>query len=428
MKHVDYAKQKVESVIETINFVRELDFPYEDPLEAVNFIRTIFQDHQKHLNNISTPSTARSLCKQVSKDIDDFLLAIGFIVRACDVRGALELQGPLRRLTHRAIGSDVKLIISSEWRYSPFTLLYPGDFGDEFALVGLPVSEAENPLIAPLAGHELGHNIWCRLPILQQFVGQEVRNKVVETIKTDEWGKFTELFNVSSKEQLDQEEELLAGVPYWKVQVQVAELWGVSQCEEMFCDFIGLSIFGEGYLHAFQYLISPGGGFRNPAYPNMPDRVNALVQAAKFLGLTISERFAEEFDEPDISSDPTQQLLLKISDKASRYLVDNLIQVAKQFCENTGIAVNHDNNEVDRIFESFKKVVPATGATSLANIINAAWRIFLDTANYWATDYPITVEKPEKRIELIRELALKSFEVFEIERIQEEGQNASISK
>jgi len=151
-----------------------------------------------------------------------------------------------------------------------------------------------------------------------------------------------------------------------------------------------------------------------------------LLQASKILKLSVPQTFNEEFDEADVSSDIQQQILLKIGDKASKELVPDLMEAAKIWCERKDI-ISRDNNDVNRIFESFKKVIPATGAQSLANIINAAWKIFLDDTNYWAADYPITVEKPEKRIELLGELALKSFEVFEIEKIQEGG-NAHISK
>ncbi len=411
-----YAQQKVESVIKTIDSVKELDFPYDHPLEAVNNIRSAFEGLKKHLNDISDPITARKVCKQVSEAIDNLLFAIGFMVRACDVRGALELQGPLLRLTRKAMGSHAKLVVSSEWQFSPFTLLYPGEFGDgldEFVLVGLPAAEAGNPLIAPLAGHELGHNIWRRLGNLKECVEDLIDDRVMSIIKNEVWEEFSNLFRLSNKKQLGQKD--LFGNP-----AQLAKVWAVSQCEEMFCDFIGLCIFGEGYLHAFQYLISPGGGFRNPVYPSMQDRVAALVKASTILGVTVPPTFREEFDESDVSSDPAHQLLLKISDDASKDLVENLSRIAKNFCEQK-VIINRDTGDVDRIFSSFKKVAPVTGAKSLANIVNAAWRIFLDPVNYWEDDYPVTAQKPEKRIELIRELALKSFEVFEIERIQQES-------
>jgi hypothetical protein len=41
--------------------------------------------------------------------------------------------------------------------------------------------------------------------------------------------------------------------------------------EELFCDLAGLALFGESYLHAFQYLLSPSIGFsRSEEYPSWP--------------------------------------------------------------------------------------------------------------------------------------------------------------
>lgn len=413
MKSVEYAKQKVKAVITAVDSIRELDFPYDDPRAAIEYICNEFRKQLEHLEQVSDLASARVMCKQISKDIDNFLLAIGFMVRACDVDGALELQGPLRRLTHRAISKDVKLVISSEWRFSPFTLLYPGEFGNSFVLVGLPASEAGNPLIAPLAGHELGHNVWNRLPDLEAFIGKKIKEKVIAVIKGELWDRFSKTFAITGKEQVDQE-ELFETIAPW----QVAKTWGVLQSEEMFCDFFGLCIFGEGYLHAFQYLISPGGGLRNPTYPSMRDRISALLQAAKDYGVQAPVDFAKEFDDSEISADPRQQLLLLVSDMASKAAVPYLIEAAKSLCEKQKL-ITRDAKDIERIVACYRDAIPATNALGLANIINAAWQIFLDSKNPWATNYPITEKQPEKRVELIRELALKSFEVFEIERLQE---------
>jgi hypothetical protein len=424
MTSIDNAKQKAKSVIEAINSIKELDFPYEHPLDAVNFIGTIFKEMLEHLEDISDVKTARKMCRRLSENMEMYLPAIEFMVRACDIRGPLELQGPLLRLTHQAIDKDVKLVISSEWRHSPSTLLYPDEFGNQFVLVGLPVSEAGNPLIAPLAGHELGHNIWRRYPAeFHDYFGERVKNNVTKTIKSEHWEEFSRIFNVSDKKLLDGFSD--ADSPW-----EIAKTWAASHCEEMFCDFIGLCIFGEAYLYAFQYLISPGGGLRNPTYPSDRARISALMQACKPIGIKPPLTFQGEFDESDTSSDQRQQLLLVISDKASQALVPKLIKAAHKHCISKHI-INRNKVVVERIFKSFTKVIPATGAESLANIINAAWKIFLDNKNYWAADYRKTVENPEKRVDLIRELTLKSFEVFEIEKMQEDfdkrNENATIS-
>ena len=418
-------RAKVDAVLETIDGVRELDFPYGHAKEAVNFIRNHFEDSQAKLNSIREGAVANNMCRETSKDIDEFLMALGFLVRACDVGGALELQGPLLRLTYRAIGSDIRLVIFSDWRYSPSTLLYPGTFGQRYVLVGLPVSEAGNPLIAPLAGHELGHNIWSRLVRLNKSTANKVKERVKSEILADFWNAYSKQFKLKKRPQLDQQE--LFGTP-----AGVATAWAQLQCEEMFCDFIALSIFGVAYLHAFQYLTAPGGGERNPAYPAMTERVDALIRASESLGIEVPVGFKSEFDRSSPSDDPGDQLLLAIADRTSKSLVPELIEAATSFCHKRKISSHTTDEEKrqnaaeeDRIYELFESVVPAVKARSLSNILNAAWRFFLTEDNPWARDYPETEKEPGRRVELLHELTLKSFEVFEIEKLQEEG-NATI--
>lgn len=415
MNKIDYAAHKVASIIEAIASVEALDFPYRDARDAVHYIRNVFVLYQSGFQKRTSADTALMLCELVQDNIDDFLIALGFIVRACDLTGALELQGPLLRLTRRAIGSHARLILSSQWSLSPFTLLYPGDFGHEFVLVGLPVPEAGNPLIAPLAGHELGHNIWRQRELgpLVDAVKERIDSNVNDLVKTRYWEHFSTVFRLT-KEQLDQIDVLEYLSP-----TQIAKGWGRSQCEEMFCDFVGLSIFGEGYLHAFHYLISPGSGSRNPAYPAMRDRAQALMQASQRLGIAVPTGFREDLEAAAVNTNPIHKLLLDISDEASSVLFADLITAANEHCEAKGL-ITRNEADVTRIYESFKRAVPATGAESIANIVNAAWRITLDPSNHWKKDYPITIKEPTKRIELIRDLALKSFEVFEIENVQQE--------
>lgn len=416
MNCINHAREKVDSVLEILSSVRAIDYPYDDPKHSIDLITDHFEETLDYLDSTVEESAARNLCKQVSEDIGLYLPIIGFIVHACDIRGALELQGPLLRLTHLAIGSDARLIISSEWDYSPFTLIYPSEstFGRTFVLVGLPISEAGNPLIAPTAGHELGHNIWATQSSIADDLDKSIKEKVEQLIKGEMWKQFSSTFELEDQSEVGQpdlfgEDDLRP----WGI----ARARGLAQAQEIFCDLIGLSIFGEGYLFAFQYLVSPGGGLPDPGYPSLSHRVHALEIAAKKLDINVPDNFADQFDRSDKSSDPKERLLFELSDKAAFSIVDSIADHAIQFCNSHGLNAR-DDDDLDRICELFKNVVPASGAKSLANIINAAWRTHLNPINPWSSKYPITNQEPNKRTELIRELTLKSFEVFEIEQRQ----------
>lgn len=416
MNAVDFSRQKLDSLLETIELIEERAEPYKDPSDAVQFLRNQLQQDRELLADSETDhQTLLTHCKRVQELIDESLTALGFVVRACDPNGAVELHGPLRSLTRKAI-PEVGLIISSEWDFSPFTMLYPNDFGNKFVLVGLPVSEVTNPLIAPLAGHELGHNIWRTLLQLQDDVGSAVDEKVLYLIENKFWDDFSQRFNIKDKKQLGQKE--LFGVP---INWEQASVWAVAQCEEMFCDFIGLSIFRESYLNAFEYTLLPGGGIRTPRYPAISTRIQNLKLACGALGLKISPDFGDDFTDSDVSSDTREKLFQQIADEAAEMQRTMLMEEAIKYCKDHGLAPDSQKAldkleaEIQATIEDFRKVVPARAERSLCSIINAAWSIYADTTNYWEKNYPSTNE-PGRRFELIRELALKSFEVIEIEQ------------
>ena len=56
---------------------------------------------------------------------------------------------------------ETRLILSSEWDYSPFMYDQITDL-PSFVFIGLPACESANPLLLPLAGHELGHSVWVK--------------------------------------------------------------------------------------------------------------------------------------------------------------------------------------------------------------------------------------------------------------------------
>jgi hypothetical protein len=88
----------------------------------------------------------------------------GFLVRSTNVRNAFELYRPLLRLARDLLEPTVtpdqrrtRLVLSSEWEYSPLSYSELPDLPG-VVLIGLPAPESSNPLLVPLAGHELGHS------------------------------------------------------------------------------------------------------------------------------------------------------------------------------------------------------------------------------------------------------------------------------
>jgi hypothetical protein len=97
----------------------------------------------------------QTACQIANMTISRFHSLLRFVLRSTNVRNAFELFDPLLRMSQKLIGKDTKLILSSEWSFSPFT--YVGVFPElpGFVFIGIPASESGNALIIPAAGHEL---------------------------------------------------------------------------------------------------------------------------------------------------------------------------------------------------------------------------------------------------------------------------------
>lgn len=158
-------KKKLDAILAKIDSVAESSssFSQPGPEAALSHIRNVFVVLQEEVadQHGSSPQLQRLFCRRAVEAIDAYLPVLGFISRASDLDGPVELYGPLWDLTTQALDRPSKLIISPEWDYSPLTVLFPqlSDLG--YVLVGLPGCEANNALLTPLAGHELGHNIWA---------------------------------------------------------------------------------------------------------------------------------------------------------------------------------------------------------------------------------------------------------------------------
>src|SRR5262249_55869158 len=82
--------------------------------------------------------------------------------------------------------------------------------------------------------------------------------------------------------------------------------YSIRQCEEVFADFMGLRLFGEGYLHSFEYLIAPfTGEMRSRDYPDMRTRAEFLERAAIKFSISVPEGYVQNFEDSSEMPDPT---------------------------------------------------------------------------------------------------------------------------
>lgn len=400
---------RVDAVLAAIDAASGIDFPYKDSLDALNIVAAEFRDIRQTLIDSTNPAIApaalKGYCARALDAIFGNLPLVGFLARSANANGAPEFHGPMRRLTAKAIGDDAKLVISSEWDFSPFTLLYPHSALSEFVLVGLPMSESGNALVASLAGHELGHNIWRHHKVLQRVV--PLAQEKLRTCILGRWADFKKETHLTDPKQLDD----LIGQTYLADPFRRA----VAQSEELFCDLVGLRVFGEGYLYAFEYLLAPGvSGDRSTDYPRVQDRVKVLQDSAIAWEISAPAAFPESFEPQDVGG----LFLQSFADETALALVPDLMKFAGELTAPLAL-VKHTDQDVEKLAARFRALVPATGAQHLGWLINAGWRVyFSEVVGLSTSNSPLSKLKDEDRARVLNELLLKSFEVFEIEELQ----------
>ena len=377
-------------------------------MTALILIERVFSEFLERLEKLdegSDPQTIRAACVAEVSGLFDYLPILGFILRSTNIRNAFEAYGPVLRLCQQILGSNTKLLISSEWEYSPFTYARITHLPN-FVLIGLPAHESSNPLLLPLAGHELGHTIWADRNIIAQFTGS-IEKSIVDEITRNRWTEFR-ILHPEVKEKPSVTEDFIVRQTWLP-----AENWAARQVEETFCDFTGLRIFGESYFHSFAYLLSPRlAGLRSVFYPNYRRRVDNLITAAETFGVNVPDNYAELFE--DLSEPPdyerNKKFLLSLADIASERQTPQLTRLARDVVSDAKVVLP-SVEKVNEIYRDFELIAPAQAAGCLANILNAGWRGFHDD-HLWSG-----IPQISERRSVLKELLLKSIEVFEYEEI-----------
>ena len=408
---VKYACDRIRTVLETIQQLKASEFPYGDSLDALCRVDRLFKNTLKLLSATDVnPEYLRQLCSISLRQLFIYLPKLGFILRSTNVRNAFEIFWPLRNIAKIILGPEIKLILSSEWTYSPKIYheikALPG-----FVLIGLPASESSNPLLIPLCGHELGHAVWARSKgELENIINNIFYEKAPEYIKKN-WDKYSQFFpSIDKPEQLST--NIFASTTLWKTVLLL-----FKQAEECFCDFIGLKIYGTSFLHAFAYLCAPCLSSPRPTtYPKLVKRVNYLVKAAKKYQFKVPKCYENMFKnrtEPQLAS--MDKLRLSISDYMLDKIVDDMIAKAEDIISKTNISRPSDEGS-KKIYKRFKLVVPAQNCKSLSEILNAAWQAY-GNPDLWK-EIPNVVEHKDQ---ILKDLVLKNIEIFEVEQILKGG-------
>lgn len=405
---IDFVRQKLLSVIDQIKHLQTSEFPYQESREALKLLADLYGRELNRLSGIG-PTTDHTIRQQVTAQVNAYIAryytVLGFILRSTNVRNAFEIYDPLLRMSQTIYGPEAKLIVSSEWSFSPFT--YPA-ITDEFPnlmFIGLPATESGNPLIVPLAGHELGHSIWRKKPHRSPHLSAldaTLQSRLVGEYQNS-WSEFQQLFDVQTKPA-----DLLSDLFLRSIWARSYRL-ATRQIEELFCDIIGLRLFGESYLYSFIYLIAPHTGERAAYYPSLGSRVTALESAARAFGITEPPAFSGYFIDLPKRLQANEAFCLRMADQASTAMIEDLIAAVSGHVARTGLALPSDA-ERDRIVKQFCALSPAASTTSIGDTINAGWAIRLNWAHWKNFNF-----REDTRLEILNDLVFKTMEVMEFE-------------
>ena len=404
---IAFAKEKVRAALAQIAHLKSTEFPYDEPRSALTTLEKLFETDLGRLEQLDTGSDAdlrQQTCAHSNMNVAIYHEVLGLILRSTNIRNAFEIYDPLLNISKQACGPATKLILSSEWSFSPLT--YTAVFKElpDLIFIGLPATEAGNSLVVPLAGHELGHSVWrSTTNKVKIALETKLQAQIIAHFEAN-WSEFKQTYSINAPP-----ERLIQDLFLQSILARSIKL-GVRQIEELFCDLFGLYLFREGFLYAFAYILSPNLGERVLYYPKLAVRIGALKAGCGRFGTTWPANFKSFFQEPSRRLGKKEEFVVRMADAASESLVKDVLDSVGNYSSAQNLPMASDS-ERDRIAHQFRSLSPASSAKTLADIINAGWAMRLDTSA-WAS-YSFSDEAARR---VLNNLVFKTVEVMEFER------------
>lgn len=388
------ARRRVRAFLDQIAELEGADFPHADGREALALIKEQFLIRKRSLSRLPPTvddKTVDEICTDTGIFVSRYTDVLGFILRSTNVRNAFEVHFPLKRLIQKTITPDAKLVMSSEWKFVPFTYPMNLELLDMFVLVGGPAPESGNLLIVPLAGHEIGHSAWRSNRIGRSI--QPALTAAVDTAINSRAGDRDRLLAEISKIGHDLS---------WLQNVCLSS--ALQQLEELFCDMFGLYSFGHAYLYAYEYFLAPGSQSRDIAYPASRARVEYLRNGAQTLGLEVPDGLFEPWQD-SLPKPGTAGDILSFADAAVAEVFPAVRDLTFDLLRNCQIPMAAPE-AIERVKQALSNRVPDGEGAKLSEIVTAGWLYLREKGG-------LSLDEDEPEHLMLNELMLKTVEVSE---------------
>lgn len=285
------------------------------------------------------------------------------------------------------------MIFSSEWDSIPFYIPSPPAALLEFVIIGIPAFASRNSLLLPLAAHELSHAVWREKKLdslLINAADKAFRAKIDANPR-----KFERDFSLNDNLFLQDRKERIVSDCLKLVS---------SQCQEMFCDLLGASIFKESYVYAFDAFLAPGFGTREPSYPSFSNRAKYIIRAALTNPSDLRDGVLDlDTGIPQIAVDT----IVRYADDLTSELEPIVLAQAKKFASLLPYE-NKEGENTETMMRNLRNRIPPNNPRSPVDILNAIWRVYFERRDQLDKD-----EDRSKLLLLMNNLCLKSLEIYE---------------
>jgi len=408
----DFCGQKLDAVINLVRRLLADDYPHKDSRLALEIILRFYEGERAFLNSIDESAeldTTLEICRRININIVLLKPFVGLLLRSSNLRNAFEIYFPIKVLATELLEEDSRVVLSSEWAFSPFTYPVALQQLPTFVFIGVPASECHNPLVIPLAAHELGHVVWRRKGVKAES-DPITRAKILDLYRS-RWDDVKKLFDFD----LD--------VSKLETDMFIRQIWARSyqfaqrQLEEVFCDLLGAYVFGQAFLYSFRYLIAPSlGHVRSVYYPRPRSRAEYMQSTATLYGLPKISDFVDAFSAQDVSLPPSEKFIVEVADVATDSLQTQLLPLVSKYSGKADCFTIGSCHQ-GQIVKNFRNLVPSAAVTSISAIVNAGWelRLSIDEWDIVGTISDHVTRRAEK-LRILRDLILKSFEVYEFRK------------